>query len=171
MMMRLAVALLFSLLSTRLWAFSGKLPRHLPSRNQHSSRQMSSDFETAAENEINEAESQLRQAMLESDVKVLDSLLDDKLVFTNHLGVTMGKEDDLEAHQQKVVQLKHLTLSDLQIQVLPPGTTGVVTVAAHIVGSFLGDPFEDTLRFTRIWQKEDDGWKVVAAHSSLVHSS
>ena len=125
-------------------------------------------LKSTAEDEINQAEARLKQAMLDSDVEVLDDVLDDKLVFTNHLGVTMGKQDDLEAHKQKMVRIVDVQLSDLQILVLDPGTTGVVTVAAHIVGTFLGDPFEDTLRFTRVWhQVATSQWKLIAAHSSL----
>lgn len=124
--------------------------------------------QSSAENEINQVELKLKQAMLKSDVETLDELLDDKLIFTNHLGVTLGKQDDLEAHRQEVVHIRDLTLSDQNIQMLGT-TTAIVTVAAHIVGSFLGDPFENTLRFTRVWHKPapDEGWKVIAAHSSL----
>ncbi len=50
------------------------------------------------ETQILEAEEQLRQAMLASDVNALDDLLSPELIFTNHLGQVMGKQDDLAAH-------------------------------------------------------------------------
>ena len=118
--------------------------------------------------EIEEAERKLRAAMLCSDVTTLENLLDDRLIFTNHLGKTMGKQDDLEAHRKAMVDIQELTLSDMTIQLLSD-TTAVVTVAALIKGSFLGDSFQDTLRFTRIWhQTTGDTWSLVAAHSSVV---
>lgn len=113
-------------------------------------------------------EEELKEAMLDSDASKLDSLLDNDLIFTNHVGMTMGKQDDLNAHKDGVVDIQALELSDMQVKLAPSGTA-IVTVAAHIVGSFAGDPFEDTLRFTRVWQPSEGGkWKLVAAHSSLV---
>ncbi len=49
--------------------------------------------------QITDAEEQLHQAMLASDVLVLDELLAQDLVCTNHLGQRIGKEDDLSAHK------------------------------------------------------------------------
>ena len=51
------------------------------------------------EAQLIEAEEQLRMAMLNADVNILDKLLADDLVFTNHLGQVLGKQDDLAAHQ------------------------------------------------------------------------
>jgi hypothetical protein len=41
--------------------------------------------------------------MLRSDVVVLDELLAPELIFTNHLGRVLGKEDDLAAHRSGVL--------------------------------------------------------------------
>ncbi|CAB9511188.1 expressed unknown protein [Seminavis robusta] len=127
----------------------------------------------ALELELKDAEMVLRQAMLKSNVKVLDSLLDDNLWFTNHLGQKIAKEDDLNAHEQGFVDIQEVDLSDMKIRLLPPSNdVGVVTVATHIVGSFAGTPFDDTLRFTRIWQREASSskWKIIAGHSSVDQS-
>lgn len=48
--------------------------------------------------QIKRSEAELQQAMLDSNVKALDRLLDDDLTFTNHLGMVLGKQDDLTAH-------------------------------------------------------------------------
>jgi hypothetical protein len=47
--------------------------------------------------QIVEVENQLRTAMLGSDVTALDDLLAPDLIFTNHLGQLLGKDDDLAA--------------------------------------------------------------------------
>jgi hypothetical protein len=44
------------------------------------------------------AEAQLRDAMLAGNVKALDTLLADDLVFTNQVGQCLTKADDLAAH-------------------------------------------------------------------------
>jgi hypothetical protein len=57
------------------------------------------------EGEILEVEERLRQAMLASDASTLDELLAPELIFTNHLGQVLGKQDDLGAHQSGLVQI------------------------------------------------------------------
>lgn len=122
---------------------------------------------TAHNTEIETAEAALRQAMMASDVSTLEQLLSDDLVFTNHLGQRMSKQDDLAAHRSGKMAINHLELFDQHIKML--GTIAVVNVAARIVGTFAGTPFEETLRFTRVWQAMAPGtWQVIAAHATAV---
>ncbi len=120
------------------------------------------------EAQIIEAEEQLRLAMLNSDVKVLDQLLAPELVFTNHLGQVLGKQDDLAAHQSGTFHIEALTPSERHIQVLE--NVAIVTVKVHLIGSYDGAGFDNDLRFTRIWTlSSSNTCQIVAAHSSVVH--
>ena len=119
------------------------------------------------EAQIIEAEERLKLAMRDSDVKVLDELLAPELIFTNHLGQVLGKQDDLAAHQSGKFKIETLTSSDLHIQVI--GNVAIVTVKVHLIGSYEGTGFDNNLRFTRIWNLSSSGtWQIVAAHSSVV---
>ena len=119
------------------------------------------------ETQILEAEERLRLAMLDSDVRVLDQLLAPELVFTNHLGQVLGKQDDLAAHQSVKFKIEALTPSDLNIQLV--GNVAIVTVKVHLIGSYEGNGFDNNLRFTRIWTlSSSNTWQIVAAHSSVV---
>ncbi|MDH5407896.1 MAG: nuclear transport factor 2 family protein [Gammaproteobacteria bacterium] len=112
-------------------------------------------------------EERLKNAMLQSDVSALDDLLAPDLVFTNHLGFTMSKQDDLDAHRSGVLKINQIDLSDQKIKVLQD--SAVVTVQAHIIGSFNGETSENDFRFTRVWAKaSDDHWQIVVGHSCLV---
>jgi hypothetical protein len=51
------------------------------------------------QSKIVELEERLRQAMLRSEVSVLDKLIAPELIFTNHLGQLVTKQDDLASHQ------------------------------------------------------------------------
>ncbi|WP_239984865.1 nuclear transport factor 2 family protein [Sporolactobacillus pectinivorans] len=46
--------------------------------------------------EIIECEKRLQEAMLSSDVTALDELIDDDLIFVDHFGQILTKENDLE---------------------------------------------------------------------------
>lgn len=119
------------------------------------------------EAQILEAEERLRLAMLNSDVKVLDELLAPELIFTNHLGQVLGKQDDLAAHQSGKFKIETLTPGDRRIKL--KGNVTIVTVRVHLIGSYAGAGFDSDLRFTRIWTLSSSGtWQILAAHSSVV---
>jgi len=117
--------------------------------------------------DIQRLEDRLKQAMLVSDVSTLDELLAPDLIFTNHLGQLMTKQDDLQAHQSGVLKIKDISLSDQKIKII--GDVAVVTVRAHIIGSFAGEVSESDFRFTRMWSEtSNDNWQLVVAHSCIV---
>ena len=116
---------------------------------------------------IQACEDQLRLAMLNSDVKLLDSMLAPDLIFTNHLGHIMSKNDDLQAHREGMIQIHHLSLSDEKIII--SDTTAVVCVRARIKGVFAGETSENDFRFTRVWKQiTPEHFQVVAAHACLI---
>ncbi len=124
---------------------------------------MSNSIET----EILKAEEQLRLAMLDSDVNTLNKLFAPELVFTNHLGQVLGKEDDLAAHQSGMLKIEVLIPSEQEIKLI--GNVAIVTVKMHLIGSYAGVSSNNDFRFTRIWTRSSTGtWQIVAAHSSIV---
>ena len=119
------------------------------------------------ETQILEAETKLRLAMLNSDLDALDKLLSPTLIFTNHLGQVLGKQDDLDAHKSGIFTIDNLTSVDLQIQTMEK--VAIATVKVHLVGSYADASFASWLRFTRVWHLTSNGnWQVVSAHSSMV---
>ena len=105
--------------------------------------------------------------MLQSDLATLDDLLAPDLIFTNHLGHLMTKQDDLEAHESGMFKIEKISLSDQKIK--PNEGVVVVSVQAHVLGSFNGEVSESNIRFTRVWSKISNGnWQVIAGHSSIV---
>ena len=117
--------------------------------------------------QILEAEEQLRLAILNSDVNALNHLLAPELIFTNHLGQVLSKEDDLLAHRSGIVKVNILTPSEQYIQIR--GDIAIVSVRMHLVGSYDGITSDNDFRFTRIWTlSSTNTWQVIAAHSSIV---
>lgn len=113
---------------------------------------------------ITECEERLKQAMLQSDVTALDSLLATDLIFTNHLGQLMSKQDDLDAHRSGMLKIQSITLAEQRIKAFD--AVAVVSVQAH---SFADEVSESDFRFTRVWRKSTkEAWQVVVGHSSRV---
>ncbi len=118
--------------------------------------------------DIQDAEERLRQAMLSSDIAALELLLDPDLLFVNHMGWTVTRQDDLDAHLSGLLKIHALELSEQCI--LPRGGCAVVSVLARISGSYNGVPANGTFRFMRTWASEPDSgdWRVIAASSVMV---
>lgn len=112
------------------------------------------------------AELALRNAQLASDVPMLETLLDDALVFTGPDGAIYGKQDDLEAHHHGIIRITQLDPSDERVQDF--GSIVVVSVRMEMRGSFHGTPFGGPFRYTRVWRIHSDGWRVVAGHVSAI---
>lgn len=129
---------------------------------------------------IQDAEERLRQAMLSSDIAALEALLDPDLLFVNHMGWTVTREDDLDAHRGGLLKIHALDLSEQCI--LPRADCAVVSVLACIAGSYNGVPANGTFRFMRTWAPAvvSDSvsdlasgsapvvWRVIAASSVMV---
>ena len=117
------------------------------------------------QSQVIELEERLRQAMLHSDVAELDALIAPELLFTNHLGQLVSKQEDLAAHRSGQFKFTELTPSERQIQ-LNDGFT-VVSVLMHIIGSYEGTPVEKDIRFTRVWAISTSGSiQIIAGHTS-----
>lgn len=115
---------------------------------------------------IENLEEKLRYAMLTSNVSTLDELIADDLVWTMHTGQVANKQFDLEAHRSGILKLTKLDISDRQIH--PYGDCVVVTLKAELAGTYDGQTFSETYRFTRVWLQRQNCWQIVAGHVSQV---
>jgi ketosteroid isomerase-like protein len=111
-------------------------------------------------------EAELREAMLTNDVPVLDRLIDDALMFTTQEGAVIGKQDDLDAHRARRLQLTRLEPSEQRVQRY--GATAVVSVRMEIAGTWDGAAVSGALRYTRVWVERPAGWRIVAGHMSAI---
>jgi ketosteroid isomerase-like protein len=120
--------------------------------------------------EIVEVEDRLRTAMLSSDIAALNELLAPDLIFTNHLGQLLGKDDDLAAYRSGVLKVVSLEPSEQHVRTL--GDVAVVSVRMQLSGTYEGAPANGNFRFTRVWARsQQERWQIVAAHAGLIVQS
>jgi hypothetical protein len=120
----------------------------------------------SVERVIKELEGQLREAMLASNVNVLDALLADDLTFVDATGKVWSKADDLNGHRYGVQRIDRLEIEEQAVRVYDK--SAVTLTRAALSGQFGGVPFSGSLRYTRTWVETASGWKIVAAHCSLL---
>ncbi len=112
-------------------------------------------------------EERLRQAMLHSDVAELDILIAPELIFTNHLGQLITKQEDLAIHQSGALKLRELIPSEQLIRFNQD--FAIISVQMHLLGSYEGTAIDVSIRYTRVWSKSSTGSiQIVAGHSSVV---
>lgn len=119
------------------------------------------------ETQIINAEERLRQAMLGSDVKVLNELLAPDIIITSHLGELLRKQDDLAAHESGLIKIEELIPSEQQIRL--HGEVAIVSVRMQLSGSYQGSPANGDFRFTRVWAMSSrKTWHIIVAHIGRV---
>jgi ketosteroid isomerase-like protein len=117
--------------------------------------------------QISLVEERLRLAMLASDCSTLGALISPDLIFTNHLGQVCGKQDDLNMHRDGLLKLH--TLEPSEVHVKPMGGLAVVSVRMKVGGAFDNMPFQEDLRYTRVWRLSEHGsWEILTGHSSRI---
>ncbi len=113
-----------------------------------------------------DAEHALRRAQLASDSSALERLIDDALIFTGPDGRLYTKGDDLAAHRSGAMRLTRLDASEESVQRF--GDLAVVVVRMEMAGNFMGADFAGPFRYTRVWCRRPDGWRIVAGHVSAI---
>ena len=121
---------------------------------------------TSIIDQVDAVEAQLREAMLTGNLKVLDALLADDLVFTDQTGHQVTKAADLTAHTTGRLKITQIDISDRHVR--PSGTGAIVSLVANVGGLFDGQSFSGLFAYTRVWERVGSYWNVVAAHCSAV---
>lgn len=120
----------------------------------------------APESSVLACEEQLRQAQLSGDVEALDRLIDESLIFTALGGTLVGKRDDLALHRSGTFRISRMDV--IEQQVMDLGEVAVVVTAME-ASATIGEAVEEgRLRYTRVWRRFADGWRVVAGHMSTI---
>jgi ketosteroid isomerase-like protein len=120
------------------------------------------------EREIIVLEAALRAAQLAADVRALDALIADELLFTGPDGRLGTKSADLAAHSSGVVRFRGHDPQELRVRAVG-NDVRVVALQARLTVEVNGAPVSGVYRYTRVWARESNGpWRVVAGHVSEV---
>lgn len=113
--------------------------------------------------EIVALEVALRAAQLSADVEGLARLISDDLLFTGPDGQLATKAQDLDAHRAGTLRIREHTPLELRIRRLT-STAALVALRAHLVVDVQGSTVQGTFRYTRVWSREGEQWRVAGGH-------
>jgi ketosteroid isomerase-like protein len=107
---------------------------------------------------IRKLERERIDAGLRKDVVALDATTADDYLQIDMAGNVRDKATQMERIASSEVKMESNTLDDMVVRVY--GETAVVTGRATAVGTIRGEPYP-RIRFTRVYVKQDETWKVV----------
>ena len=119
---------------------------------------------TAAEEAVRAAELARFKAQTSGDLKALDALLGDDLIYTHSSAAVDSKASYVESMRSGALKYQTIEPRDLQVRVF--GTTAVITGAAHITAVSKGQPVDNQLRYTDVWVLRDGRWQMVSWQST-----
>jgi len=116
--------------------------------------------------EIEKYEDRLLKAIRENNVKELEILLHDDLVFLNPMGQVLTKDMDLENYKSGQIAIETLQPSEQRVSLI--GDTAVITVKIRLKGKYLEHMLDENFQYLRVWIQQEGGWKVIAGSAARI---
>ncbi len=118
------------------------------------------------ENRILSLENAWSQAEQHKDIKVLDELLSNTLVYVEYDGTFMDKKDYLASRQSTSLHPAQVVNESTTVHMY--GDSAVVTGVYREKGTNNGKSYEHHGRFTDTWVSQNGVWQCVASQSTLI---
>jgi len=118
--------------------------------------------------QILELEQQRQQAQLRGDWKTIQTL--NAPEFSEIAGTGLIRTGAQNAEDMRSGRLKFDKVDYTEQEVRLYGDVAIVTGIGHRSGTFSGQPFEQRFRYSRIYARQDDGWKVVFAQNTRIEA-
>jgi len=110
--------------------------------------------------QIIESEKRLIEAMKTGDIKALDELVYDNLIFVIPTGQIITKSMDLENYQSGNMIISEIVTSEQIIKAVDDIST--VTVTMFLKGKYDDQIIDGKYKYLRVWKLFDNSWKVIA---------
>lgn len=109
--------------------------------------------------EILEQENRLYEAMKNSDLKELDVLLHEDLLFIAPGGEILTKVNDMENYRSGILKINRLDPEIKELQIMDD--LAIVVLIVDLEGTYQAEPFEARYQYIRFWKRFPEGIKVV----------
>lgn len=116
------------------------------------------------EQQLIQMERDLAQAVLRSDVAVMDRYTADDFVGVDSAGKEINKAQILARFQTPGAAIESIRHDDIKVRVF--GDSAVATARTVVRGKAAGQEFAGEYPYMRVWIKRDGRWQAVAAMST-----
>lgn len=117
-----------------------------------------------SDSEIQQLEERLLEAMRLRELSFLKGIFSQEYVFLGSDGSTWGKDKALEDYKNPKFELSKIEVHNQQI--FMHDNSAIVTGISIVEGKIGETPLTGRYLFMRVWNKEKDGWKIIAVTAS-----
>lgn len=117
--------------------------------------------------QVRKLEEKWTQAYKEHDIDILSSLLTEDFIITVEDGATYSKAGYITHSADTSTRVEVAEQSDMHVRVRGGGFIAVVTGAYHERGQSKQKPYEYHDRFTDVWVRVGNNWRVLCSHYSV----
>ena len=118
--------------------------------------------------QILDLEHQRQQAQLRGDWQTIARLNAPDFSEIAGTGLIRTGAQNAEAMRSGVLKFDKVDYSDQEVRLY--GSVAIVTGIGHRSGSFGGSAFEQRFRYTRIYARQEGGWRVVFAQTTRIEA-
>ena len=108
---------------------------------------------------IKRCEEKIAEAIKESDIEQLKTLLHDNLVFLSPDGSIITKEIDIASHKSGSIKAEEIIIEIERVNIDNDIATVIVTYQTK--GLILGKPISGKYRYLRVWKKFGNELKII----------
>ena len=116
--------------------------------------------------QVRSLEEKWSEAYKHRDIDILSTLLTEDFIITVEDGSTYSKAGYITHSADPAVQVDVAELSDMRVRVRG-GLLAIVTGAYHERGQSNRKPYEYHDRFTDVWVRVGNSWRVISSHYSV----
>ncbi|MGB7202622.1 MAG: nuclear transport factor 2 family protein [Pyrinomonadaceae bacterium] len=116
----------------------------------------------AIETEIKKLANEGVAAVTKGDTTALDKLWGDNYVFVGQDGAVSTKAQRIESMKSGQSKIESLAYDEMSVRSNPDGTGAVLIGRATVKGTNMGKSVDGQMRFTQVWSKTKDGWRLVS---------
>lgn len=115
------------------------------------------------ETQILECEKRLLEAIKNSDIKELDELLHDELIFNIPNGQTINKVMDIENYKSGIMSVSEIIVLNQNIKCNTKNATVITTI--YLKAKYGKQLVEGKFRYCRVWIPTVNSWKVIEGNA------
>jgi len=116
--------------------------------------------------QVRKLEEKWTEAYKQRDIDLLSTLLTEDFIITVEDGATYSKAGYITHSADPSVQVEVAEQSDMRVH-MHGGMAAVVTGAYYERGRSKGKPYEYHDRFTDVWVRAGNSWRVLSSHYSI----
>ena len=116
--------------------------------------------------EVTTLENQRIEAVTSCDIPTLEKILSDDLTYTHSTGALESKSDFLDSLSSRRTQYKSISRSDVKVRHYDSSAIITGQASLHIIANAQDIRFQ--VRFTNVYVKRDNMWRMVAWQSTRV---